>query len=263
MTNSVFDNRATRLFYLLGGFFIANALVAEFVGVKIFSVERTLGFESFNWTILGIEGLGLNMSAGSILWPVVFVMTDVINEYFGKRGVRLLSYFTVVLILYAFLMVFFAINLAPESWWMSISGVNETDSTSSLTNMDLAFNKIFGQGLWIIAGSLVAFLVGQFVDVMVFQKIKSWTGEGKIWLRATGSTLISQFIDSFVVLFIAFYIGADWDLVRVLVIGLVGYIYKFSMAILLTPLIYLAHHLIDSYLGADTAKELKVNALAS
>lgn len=263
MANSVFDNRATRLFYILGGFFIANALVAEFVGVKIFSVENTLGFESFNWTILGIEGLGLNMSAGSILWPVVFVMTDVINEYFGKRGVKLLSYFTVILILYAFMMVFFAIHLAPESWWQSISGTNEADPTLSLTNMDLAFNKIFGQGLWIIIGSLVAFLVGQFVDVMVFQKIKALTGEGKVWLRATGSTLISQFIDSFVVLFIAFYIGADWDLVRVLVIGLVGYTYKFSMAILLTPLIYLAHHLIDSYLGLDLAKELKVKAQAT
>lgn len=263
MTNSVFDNRATRLFYVLGGFFIANALVAEFVGVKIFSVERTLGFDPLNWTIMGIKGLGLNMSAGSILWPIVFVMTDVINEYFGKRGVKLLSYFTVIIILYAFVMVFAAIHLAPEAWWQSISGTNDTDPSLSLTNMDLAFNKIFGQGLWIIVGSLVAFLVGQIVDVAVFQKIKSLTGEGKVWLRATGSTLVSQFIDSFVVLFIAFYIGADWDLIRVLVIGLVGYTYKFSMAILLTPFIYLAHHLIDSYLGQDVADKLKTSALAT
>ncbi len=263
MINSIFDNRTTRLFYALGGFFIANALVAEFVGVKIFSVERTLGIEPLNVTLLGIEGLGLNMTAGSILWPIVFVMTDVINEYFGKRGVKLLSYFTVIIILYAFVMVFAAIHLAPESWWQTISGINEADDTLSLTNMDLAFNKIFGQGLWIIVGSLVAFLVGQIVDVAVFQKIKSWTGERKVWLRATGSTLVSQFIDSFVVLFIAFYIGADWDLVRVLVIGLVGYTYKFSMAILLTPLIYLAHYLIDSYLGHDVADKLKTSALAT
>lgn len=258
--NSIFDNKAARLFYLLGGFFVANALVAEFVGVKIFSVEQSLGFESFNWTIAGIEGLGLNMSAGSILWPVVFVMTDVINEYFGKRGVKLLSYFTVVLILYAFFMVYFAISLNPESWWQNLSGLNEANPDLSIANMDVAFNKIFGQGMWIIVGSLVAFMVGQIVDVFTFHKIKSWTGEKKIWLRATGSTLVSQFIDSFVVLFIAFYIGADWDLVRVLVIGCVGYIYKFSLAILLTPVIYLAHHLIDNYLGAELAEKLKSDA---
>lgn len=256
----VLNNKATKLFVLLGGFFVTNALVAEFVGVKIFSVESTLGLQPSNWTILGIEGLGLNMSAGAILWPIVFVMTDVINEYFGKKGVRVLSYFTVVLILYAFFMVYFAIHLAPESWWQHLSGLNEQDPSKSLSNMQLAFSKIYGQGLWIIVGSVIAFLVGQIVDVFVFHKIRKWTGEKKIWLRATGSTLVSQFIDSFVVLFIAFYIGADWDLIRVLVIGMVGYVYKFSMAILLTPLIYLAHHFIDSYLGEDLAEKMKADA---
>ena len=256
----VLNNRGTKLFLVLAGFFVTNALVAEFVGVKIFSVEKTLGFTPFNWTILGIEGLGLNMSAGSILWPVVFVMTDVINEYFGKRGVRILSYFTVLLILYAFFMIFFAIQLFPEEWWQTISGTDTDNPAASLPNMQLAFSKIFGQGLWIIVGSIIAFLVGQIVDVMVFHRIRKWTGEKKIWLRATGSTLVSQFIDSFVVLFIAFYIGADWDLVRVLVIGMVGYIYKFTMAIILTPLIYLAHHLIDSYLGHELAEKMKTEA---
>jgi len=239
---------------------VVNALVAEFVGVKIFSVEETFGFKSLNLTLFGIDGLGLNMSAGSILWPIVFIMTDVINEYFGKRGVKILSYFTVCLILYAFVMVFCAIWLAPESWWQNESGINAENPTMSLSNMDIAFNKIFGQGLWIIAGSLVAFLVGQFIDVITFQKIKSVTGEGKIWLRATGSTLVSQFIDSFVVLFIAFYIGADWSLVRILAIGLVGYTYKFTMAIILTPAIYLAHYLIDNYLGHSLAEKLKQDA---
>jgi uncharacterized integral membrane protein (TIGR00697 family) len=256
----VLNNKGTKLFLLLGGFFVTNALVAEFVGVKIFSVERTFGLEPSNWSILGIEGLGLNMTAGAILWPIVFVMTDVINEYFGKRGVRVLSYFTVVLILYAFAMVFFAIKLAPDGWWQNLSGLNEEDPSKSLSNMQLAFSKIYGQGLWIIIGSIIAFLVGQIVDVLVFHKIRKWTGEKKIWLRATGSTLVSQFIDSFVVLFIAFYIGADWDLIRVMVIAMVGYTYKFSMAILLTPLIYLAHHIIDSYLGEDLAEKLKADA---
>lgn len=258
---NVLNNKASKLFLILAGFFVANTLIAEFIGVKIFSLEKTLGFLPFNWTILGVSDLGFNLTAGVILWPVVFVMTDLINEYFGIKGVRFLSFFAVGLIIYAFCMVFLAINLDPNDWWTNLSGLNKQDPKQSLSNMDLAFRKIFGQGLWIIVGSLVAFLVGQIVDVFVFQKIKEKTGESKIWLRATGSTLVSQFIDSFVVLFIAFYIGADWELVRVLAIGLVNYMYKFSMAIVLTPVIYLAHHLIDSYLGADLAKNLKESAL--
>lgn len=255
------DNKVNKLFFVLGGFFIANALIAEFIGVKIFSLEASLGIEPFNWTVLGVEGLGFNLTAGVILWPIVFVMTDIINEYFGVRGVKFLSNLTVIIILYAFLMVFLAINLAPNEWWQSISGISPTSEASSINNMDLAFKKVFGQGLWIIVGSVVAFLVGQIVDVFVFHKIKKITGEGKVWLRATGSTLISQFIDSFVVLIIAFYIGSDWELVRVLAIGLVNYFYKFIMAVALTPVIYAGHHIIDGYLGKTTSDELKYQAL--
>ncbi len=127
--------------------------------------------------------------------------------------------------------------------------------------MDSTFNTIFGQGLWIIVGSLIAFLVGQLVDVTVFHYFKSKTGEAKIWLRATGSTLVSQFIDSFVVLFIAFYIGAGWDLKLVLAIGVVNYMYKFTVAIVLTPLLYFVHNIIDRYLGKELSEKLMAEAV--
>ena len=260
MIAQLLNNKINRLFLLLGGFFISNALVAEFVGVKIFSLERTLGFEAFNWSIFGIDGLGFNLTAGVVLWPIVFVMTDVINEYFGKRGVRVLSFAAVAFIIYAFAMVYLSIHLVPNSWWQHESGTLTADSTQHIGDMDLAFRRIFGQGLWIIVGSLVAFLIGQVVDVMVFHRIKQWTGEKKVWLRATGSTLISQFIDSFVVLIIAFYIGADWELSRVLAIGMVNYIYKGVVAIALTPIIYLAHNMIDRYLGDEVAASLRLEA---
>ena len=187
-------------------------------------------------------------------------MTDIINEYYGRNGIRFLSYLAVGLILYAFLMVFLAINLAPNHWWDKLSGIDNQNPGASLSSMDLAFTCIFGQGLWIIIGSLVAFLIGQLLDVSVFHRIRKWTGEGKIWLRATGSTLVSQFIDSFVVLFIAFYIGADWSAATVAAIGIVNYIYKFFMAVILTPVIYLAHNLIDRYLGKELANQLKTKA---
>ena len=94
----------------------------------------------------------------------------------------------------------------------------------------------------------------------VFHKIKTITAEKKIWLRATGSTLISHLVDSYIVLIIAFWIGSDWELTRVLAIGTVNYIYKFGMAILLTPAIYLGHFIIERYLGHDLAKQLKEEA---
>jgi uncharacterized integral membrane protein (TIGR00697 family) len=254
----MFEDKKNILYFVLAGFFIANTLIAEFVGIKIFSLEQTLGFDSLDWTLFGVDGLGFNLTAGVILWPIVFVMTDIINEYFGTRGVKRLSYFAVILVLYAFIMIYLSMAVSPNAWWDLESGLLQTNKVDS---MDAAYNAVFGQGLWIIIGSMVAFLVGQIVDVVVFHRIKKWTGEKKIWLRATGSTLVSQFIDSYVVLIIAFYIGSDWDLVRVIAIGTVNYFYKFGMAIILTPVIYLVHYIIDNYLGEPLATKLKEEAI--
>ncbi len=250
------QDKSAILFYILGSFFIANALLAEFIGVKIFSLESTFGLSPLNLKILGIENLSFNLTAGVMLWPVVFIMTDIINEYFGRKGVRFMSFTTAVLIAYAFLMVYFSMGLTPAGFWI------ERTTSAGTVNMDLAFNTIFGQGLWIIIGSLTAFLVGQLVDVTVFHYFKSFTGSSKIWLRATGSTLVSQLVDSFVVLFIAFYIGAGWDMKLVLVIGLVNYIYKFFIAVLVTPLLYLIHSMIDKYLGKELSEKLQKEAMS-
>jgi uncharacterized integral membrane protein (TIGR00697 family) len=248
--------RKVYLFLFLGGFFIANALLAEFIGVKIFSLEQSLGFESLKMNILGFEDLGFNLTAGVLLWPVVFIMTDIINEYFGMRGVRIFSFFTAALIIYAFAMVYLAIQLTPADFWPG------SQSEKGVTDLQIAYKAIFGQGLWIIIGSLTAFLIGQLVDVFVFHKVKVITGERYIWARATGSTLVSQFIDSFVVLFIAFYIGADWSLKLVLGIGIVNYMYKFTAAVMLTPLIYAAHMAIDRYLGKELSEKMRADAHA-
>lgn len=246
--------KSTRLFYILGAFFLANAILAEFIGVKVFSLEGTFKVPPANINLFGFDGLSFNLSAGVLLWPVVFIMTDIINEYFGRKGVRFLSFTAAGLILYAFIMVYIAILLKPADFWVQRETINGT------LNMDYAFNAIFGQGLWIIIGSLTAFLVGQLVDVTVFHLVKAKTGSKKIWLRATGSTLVSQFIDSFVVLFIAFYIGAGWDIKLVLAIGIMNYAYKFLIAVGLTPLLYLIHFLIDLYLGKELAHRLMEEA---
>lgn len=249
------QDKTNKLFYFLGAFFLANAILAEFIGVKIFSLEKTFGQNPVDIHLLGFENLSFNLTAGVLLWPVVFIMTDIINEYFGRKGVRFLSFIAAGLILYAFVMVFLAMNLSPADFWI------ERVTSDGTINMEHAFKAVFGQGLWIIIGSLTAFLIGQLVDVTVFHLLKAKTGNPKIWLRATGSTLVSQFIDSFVVLFIAFYIGAGWELKLVLAIGLMNYSYKFIIAVLLTPLLYVIHFLIDIYLGKEAAHKLMAEAV--
>lgn len=257
--SSILKNKSVVLFVVLAGFFVANTIVAEFVGSKIFSLEQLFGLDSLNLSFFGVSDLGLNLTAGAILWPIVFIMTDIINEYYGPKAVRFLSYMTIGIVFYAFIMVFGAIKLPPNEWWQFQSGI-VSNARESITDMSLSYNKVMGQGLWIIIGSMVAFLVGQVLDVAVFHKIKSATGDKMIWLRATGSTLVSQLVDSYVVLLIAFWIGADWELNRVLAIGTVNYIYKFGMAILLTPLIYVGHYLIETFLGHEMAEAMKAEA---
>ncbi|MBI1306210.1 MAG: queuosine precursor transporter [Bacteroidetes bacterium] len=248
--------KQNRLLVILGSVFIANALLAEFIGGKIFSVEKTLGFLPLNWKLFGYD-VSMNMTAGVLLWPVVFILTDIINEYFGKKGVRFLSFMAAGLIAYSFLMIYLSIGLKPADFWISVN------ADKGIPDMDVAFNYIFGQGLWIIVGSLVAFLIGQIADVSAFHFIRKKTGENLLWLRATGSTLVSQFIDTFVVLIIAFHIGRGWPLTQVLAIGLVGYLYKFIVAIVLTPLLYVIHNAIDKYLGKDVAHALIEEAAKS
>jgi queuosine precursor transporter len=131
---------------------------------------------------------------------------------------------------------------------------------SQVSDYNTAYAVVFGQSMWIIVGSLVAFLVAQIVDVGIFHRIKRRTGEGKIWLRATGSTLVSQFLDSFVVVFIALYIGQQLPFMQVLAISIMSYLYKAVMALVLTPAVYGAHHVIDRYLGPELAQEMKAAA---
>ncbi|MEO6330536.1 MAG: queuosine precursor transporter [Ginsengibacter sp.] len=255
MIQRILKDRPTQIFIFISAFFVANALIAECIGGKIFSLEKTFGFLPSNFTIFGQKGLAFNLTCGVLLWPLEFVITDIVNEFYGPKAVKRISYTAVILISYAFLMFYLAIKIPPADFWIS------SGAESGIANMPNAFNAIFGQGMWIILGSLTAFLVSQLVDVTVFQKIKKVTGEKRIWLRATGSTLISQLVDSFIVLFIAFKLGKGWSWQLVLAICLVNYTYKFTMAIILTPLIYFIEKRITKYVGYETAMKMKLSAM--
>ncbi|GAA4838718.1 queuosine precursor transporter [Algivirga pacifica] len=249
------------LYLVLGSIFLTNALIAEMVGPKIFSLEALLGTAPAQIALLGEFTLDFNLTAGVVIWPIVFITTDVINEYFGKKGVRQISFLTAALIAYVFIVLGAVTDLPPAQFWLDI---NNTDNAGNPFNINEAFNKTFLQSQRIIIGSLFAFLIGQFTDVITFQWLRRFTQSKKIWLRATGSTLISQLIDSFVVLYIAFHaFDGPWSFKQVIAVGIINYIYKFIIAIISTPLIYLAHYLIDLYLGKEFARQLAEDAADS
>ena len=214
-----FKNRKDIVFLVLAGFFITNALIAELIGGKLIQF-----FELFTQSI------------GIILWPIVFILTDLINEHFGKDGVKKLTYVTVGLISFAFIILTIAIKI-PATTFSPIN--NEV------------FKTVFGQSQWIIIGSIVAFFISQLVDVYVFVILKKITGNKFIWLRATGSTLVSQLVDTFLVQYIAFVLPAKWTLDEFITNASWGYLFKLIIAISLIPIIYLGHYLIGKYLKKE------------
>lgn len=237
------NSRRDNIFIILAGVFITNALVAEIIGGKLISVD--LSFGPFHWA-------PFVLSMGILPWPVVFIATDLINEYFGRKGVQKLSILTASLIAYGFIIIFLAMRV--PAW--EYSNVK-----------DFEFNKVLGQSQLIIVGSITAFLVGQIVDVFVFWFLRERTGGKMLWLRATGSTVISQLIDSFIVLGIAFYLPDVFNYYnkpvaelmtfdQFIAIGFTGYAFKLIIAVGLTPVIYAVHGAIDKYLGKDEAHKL-------
>jgi uncharacterized integral membrane protein (TIGR00697 family) len=253
MLNTILQHKPTKLLLGITAFFCCNALIAESIGTKIFSLEKLFGSDPHPFSLFGASGLTISLTCGVLLWPLEFIITDIVNEYYGPKVVRRISFTAIALISYAFIMYYAAIHVPPADFWIG------TGTANNIPNMQDAFNGIFGQGMRIIIGSIVAFGVSQLVDVYIFHKIKKVTGNKKVWLRATGSTLVSQLVDSYIVLFIAFLGVFSWQ--QILAIGVVNYLYKASMAIILTPVIYVAERRIEKYLGAETAMKMKKAAM--
>lgn len=249
---SLQEQKKQKLFIFLCALFLTNALIAEVIGMKIFSVETLLGLPPAQLNIAG-QKLDFNMTAGVVNWPIVFLTSDIINEYFGKKGVKRISFLTAGFIVYMFITVLATTKLPPAEFWLEI---NNKDKNGNIFNINDAYGLIFNQGMGIMIGSITAFLIGQLLDISVFRWLRNKTGSKFIWLRATGSTMFSQLVDSFIVITIAFYVFGNWDLKQIFSVGSINYLYKGTVAILMTPLLYLAHHFIDLYLGKAYAHEM-------
>jgi uncharacterized integral membrane protein (TIGR00697 family) len=237
--------KKTKLLLILTAIFITSAITAELISSKLFIAHVHIGA----WEIGSFVSI-----IGILPWPIVFLVTDTINEFYGPKVVRTVSVITAFMILFCFIIVYFA--MMPHAFVPEKPLDAGPDWKPGVANDD-QFNTVFGQSQWIIAGSITAFIVGQFVDSFVFWFFRKRTGGKLIWLRATGSTLISQLIDSFVVLFIAFVIPGIFTMKRFWSVGFTNYCFKLMIAIALTPLIYLGHWLVKKYLGKEHAEHIE------
>jgi uncharacterized integral membrane protein (TIGR00697 family) len=128
--------------------------------------------------------------------------------------------------------------------------------------MHRVFQLAFGQTWSIVVGSLVAFLIAQLIDAQVFTALRRRTGGKLIWLRSQGSTVVSQLIDTFVVIFLAFWVIPElvgdphMSAGQAFSISVTNYVYKFLIAVAVTPLLYAVHGLVKGWLGHAVAEEL-------
>jgi uncharacterized integral membrane protein (TIGR00697 family) len=217
------------LFIVLAGFFITNAVTAELISNKLIDVPFSFYF--------GDKQIGpFTTVIGVVLWPVIFLVTDLINEFYGPKAIRRLSWITSGLIAYCFIVVFVSMAV-PANTVISPDTANDAE-----------FNKVFGQSQFVIIGSIVAFMFSQLLDATLFAWIKNKTGNKYIWLRSTGSTVVSQLFDSFIVLYIGFIAPGTIPLDAFWGIAFTNYSLKLLIAIALTPAIYLTHAGIRKYL---------------
>lgn len=231
------QSRKDLVYLILTAFFISNAVLAELIGGKLIFIPYDLPW-------LGRPAA----SVGVIPWPIVLVATDIMNEYFGREGVKRITLITVAMISYCFFILFLAIQVPAAPF----SPVN-----------DQVFQTVFGQSLWIIFGSIIAFALSQFIDVSVFWLVREKTKGKWLWLRTTGSTVVSQLIDSVVIIGIAFWLPGKVQTSDFLNVALTNYSYKLLIAVGMTPVIYLLHDLIDRYLGKEAEKLIASSAKES
>jgi uncharacterized integral membrane protein (TIGR00697 family) len=237
---------------------LAYVLCALFVG--FFVAAEVLGGKLIRFTLFGIgpkdlglgDGVEFAATAGILAFPLTFVMTDIVNEYFGRPIVKLFTWIAI------------AVNLLLQPVIRAAIAVPAISFTPGISDQDMqrGFEIALGQTTSIVVASLCAFAIAQWLDVQVFTWLRRNTGGKYLWLRAQGSTIVSQIVDTFVVIYLAFVFipmatgATPWSFVDAFSVSLTNYVYKFVIAVGITPLLYLVHVAVDGYLGKEAAEAL-------
>ncbi|HTF90592.1 MAG TPA: queuosine precursor transporter [Planctomycetota bacterium] len=232
-------------------------LLTLFIG--FFVTAELLGAKLFHFTLFGLSPASLGFSdtefvatTGILAFPLTFILTDVINEFFGKRIVRQFTFLALAVNAILQIVVQAAIRVPARSFTPGITHQQVQD----------AYSLALGQTWSIVVASMVAFLIGQWLDAQVFTYLRRRTGGRLLWLRSQGSTIVSQWIDSYVVIVLAFVVlpmvsgGSPWPMATALAVATTNYVYKFAIAVGSTPVLYFAHSSVKGWLGVELAERM-------
>ncbi len=214
---------------MLAGVFTTCLIVGDIIGGKLIELPMP------GWTAV--------VTVGMIPFPVTFLLTDLLNEFYGKRAARLVTFvgFGCAVLSYVFIVIGGAIPIADFTHAADWEGVTE----ASFANVFLGSQRM-------IIASLTAYLVAQLVDIFTFHALKRMTAGRMLWLRATGSTVVSQLVDTVTINFVAWSGLLAFD--QILNVILSSYVVKVLIAIGLTPLIYAGHAAIERLFGLTPVK---------
>jgi len=223
------DARA-RLFLALSAVFIASLIVGDLIGGKLVEPH-------WNGTPFNVFGEAVIISVGMIPFPITFLLTDLLNEFYGKQSARAVTWVGFAMTIFTFVLVNVAVVLpfAPFTNGPDWQGVNQG-----------AFDNVFAGSRRILAGSLVAYVIAQFADITIFHLIKKKSGNRFLWLRATGSTVVSQAIDTVVITVVAW--TGTLPVSKMMSLIASSYTVKLLVAVGLTPAIYAGHTLVEKVL---------------
>jgi queuosine precursor transporter len=211
------------LFVVLAGVFITSLIVGDLIGVKLFEVR--------------LGPMVAVMSAGMLPFPITFLLTDILNEFYGKKAARFVTWVGFAMALFAFAVIAASVQVP----WAPLTKAPDFNGT-----VEGSFNNVFTGSQRILVASMIAYLVGQFCDIAVFNQLKKLSNNRLLWLRATGSTVVSQLIDTVVVQFVAW--SGVLPTPTILNIIYTSYAVKLLVAVGLTPLVYAGHALLQRYL---------------
>lgn len=216
---------------------VAALIISDITGVKLFSIP--LPFK------LPVLGENLVHSCGMLAFPITFLLTDLVNEYYGRKAARRI--------------VYISFTMGAVVWVVVRATLAMPRLDAPYNVQPGAFEAIFNASQLMYVASLMAYITGSLADIAVFGWLKRMTGGRFVWLRATGSTVVSQMLDSLVVTFFGLYLFRVWfpglgagdpvPLGSVLTLAATGYILKFFIAIALTPLIYAGRALMQRKFG--------------
>lgn len=221
MTNSTLEERRTRVFVVLSGFFMASMALLNVIGLTRF-----------------IELGPLSLAVGVLPYPLTFLITDLISELYGKERANFIVLLGLSVNVFVFLLLALGLRLPgvpleAQPPWQILDLANEVALPNGQTVVgptDL-FTLIYACASGSIVASMFSYMAAQAIDVQIFHAIKERTGNKHLWLRNNGSTLISQAVDSIVVIGVTFgAMVARGDMPLSVFFGLLASNYGFKMA---------------------------------